>query len=39
MYAVRLSARWLDIANHRNQEILKKLENYQGEFRIKKNRQ
>ncbi|MFZ4262107.1 hypothetical protein ACFRAE_08690 [Sphingobacterium sp. HJSM2_6] len=35
LYAVRLCARWLDIANQRNQEILKKLEEYSGEFKKK----
>jgi len=33
MYAVRLCARWVDIANQRQQEILKKLEGYNGEFK------
>lgn len=35
MYAVRICAKWLDIANKRNQEILSKLEGYQSEFKRK----
>lgn len=35
MYAVRLSSKWIDIANKRHQEILSKLEGYQGEFKRK----
>ena len=36
MYAVRLCERWIDIANQREQEILKKLEGYNAEFKVKK---
>jgi len=36
LYAVRLTARWIDIATARHQDILKKLENYSGEFTLKK---
>lgn len=36
MFAVRLCSKWLDIVNKRHQEVLKKLDDYSGEFKIKK---
>ena len=35
LYAVRLTSRWINIANRRQQEILLKLEGYNGEFKKK----
>jgi len=35
LYAVRLTARWVDIANSKLQDILKKVEKYSAEFKVK----
>ena len=35
LYAVRLTARWVDVANGKLQDILKKLEGYNSEFKTK----
>lgn len=35
LYAVRLTARWVDIANAKFQDVLKKLEGYRSEFKAK----
>jgi len=35
LYAVRLTARWVDLANSKLQDVLKKLEGYTSEFKTK----
>lgn len=35
MYAVRLTSRWIDLANKRSKEVLEKLEKYQANFKRK----
>lgn len=36
LYAIRLAALWVNIANNKQQEIIHKMENYSAEFKLRK---